>query len=66
MSMNQELKAKWLEALRGGKYEQGKGKFELRGKFCCLGVLCIAAGQPTTNEGAGNWEYARSALGKGF
>jgi hypothetical protein len=35
-----ELKVKWLEALRSGKYEQARG--ELRGgdKFCCLGVLC--------------------------
>lgn len=39
--MDPELKEKWLEALRSGKYRQGRGK--LRNKddeFCCLGVLC--------------------------
>lgn len=66
MSMDPELKAKWVEALRSGEYKQCRGKFEFAGKFCCLGVLCIAAGKPTTDEGAGNWEYVRSALGKGF
>jgi hypothetical protein len=41
--MKYELKVKWLEALRSGKYQQTTG--ELRGgdKFCCLGVLCDVA-----------------------
>lgn len=38
--MNAELKAKWIEALRGGKYEQGQSFLRYEGKFCCLGVLC--------------------------
>lgn len=42
--MDKDLKQKWLEALRSGKYKQGTG-FLRRGqggsdKFCCLGVLC--------------------------
>jgi len=41
-----ELKAKWVEALRSGKYKQGKRALRTgRDKpendlFCCLGVLC--------------------------
>lgn len=39
--MNAELKAKWLEALRSGKYKQGKGALRsAQNEFCCLGVLC--------------------------
>jgi hypothetical protein len=42
--MNAELKAKWVEALRSGKFHQGKGflKFdeEQGPRHCCLGVLC--------------------------
>lgn len=41
--MNAEIKQKWVEALRGGKYQQGKHKLmtqTLHGPlFCCLGVL---------------------------
>lgn len=42
--MNAELKTKWLEALRSGKYEQGKHYLKEGGKYCCLGVLCEVAG----------------------
>lgn len=39
--MNAELKAKWVEALRSGKYKQGRGTLRRKnGTFCCLGVLC--------------------------
>lgn len=44
--MTPELKAKWVEALRSGKYAQGKRALRTgRDKpendlFCCLGVLC--------------------------
>jgi hypothetical protein len=41
MSMNVELKAKWVEALRSGSYKQGKGRLRTTDNtFCCLGVLC--------------------------
>lgn len=36
----QELRKRWVEALRSGKYVQGKGCLEEHGKNCCLGVLC--------------------------
>lgn len=38
--MDQEVKAKWVAALRSGEYPQGKGALNRDGKFCCLGVLC--------------------------
>lgn len=38
--MDKELKRKWVEALRSGKYEQGHGALRKDDKFCCLGVLC--------------------------
>lgn len=43
--MNGELKAKWLEALRSGKYKQGRGRLrDESNQFCCLGVLCDVGG----------------------
>lgn len=39
--MNQEIKAKWVEALRSGEYKQCIGRLKNdHGEFCCLGVLC--------------------------
>ncbi len=39
--MNPEIKKKWVEALRSGKYKQGKKVLRSGNeKFCCLGVLC--------------------------
>jgi hypothetical protein len=37
--MNQEIKQRWIEALRSGNYQQGKNSLFHCGKFCCLGVL---------------------------
>lgn len=42
--MNAEVKRKWVEALRSGKYRQGKNRLRnTKGEFCCLGVLCDIA-----------------------
>lgn len=41
--MLKKYKKRWLEALRGDEYKQGKGKLKMtngEAKFCCLGVLC--------------------------
>lgn len=40
MAMKKALKAKWVAALRSGKFKQGEGQLRLNGKHCCLGVLC--------------------------
>lgn len=37
--MEPALKAKWVDALRSGKYTQGHGYLLKDSKFCCLGVL---------------------------
>lgn len=46
--MNQEVKEKWLAALRSGDYVQGTGTMRRipddgPDRFCCLGVLCEVA-----------------------
>ena len=44
--MNQDIKAKWVTALRSGKYTRGKEFLQRNGRYCCLGVLCdIAASE---------------------
>lgn len=43
--MNPEIKAKWIEALRSGKYKQGQNRLRsIDNHFCCLGVLCDVMG----------------------
>jgi hypothetical protein len=39
--MREDIKKRWIEALRSGKYKQGKKRLKsLGGYYCCLGVLC--------------------------
>lgn len=41
--MNAEWKARWIKALRSGKYQQARNQLcvvEPSPAFCCLGVLC--------------------------
>lgn len=43
--MDKKLKAKWVKALRSGKYKQCTSELydsEAR-EYCCLGVLCVVA-----------------------
>jgi hypothetical protein len=48
--MNQQIKQKWLEALRSGKYQQAKDTLRNESRFCCLGVLCDIHAQETGNS----------------
>lgn len=42
--MNQEVKKKWVAALRSGDYTQGLGSLKnAKSEYCCLGVLCDVA-----------------------
>jgi hypothetical protein len=56
--VNQEIKRQWTEALRSGRYPQGKDRLEelryaqsedaprrgeVQSRYCCLGVLCRLA-----------------------
>lgn len=40
--MKQRIKKLWVEALRSGEYEQGRGVLHnyTANTYCCLGVLC--------------------------
>jgi hypothetical protein len=38
--LDKEIKKAWVEALRSGKYEQGKHSLKKDNCYCCLGVLC--------------------------
>jgi hypothetical protein len=38
--MNQEIKKRWVDALRSGEYKQGRSYLGMNNQFCCLGVLC--------------------------
>ena len=37
--MNQQIKQRWIEALKSGKYQQGHEALCRNNTFCCLGVL---------------------------
>jgi hypothetical protein len=37
--MNSTIKAQWLEALRSGRYKQGRLCLRSEDGYCCLGVL---------------------------
>ena len=37
--MDKKLKARWVKALRSGRYKQGDGTLKADGRYCCLGVL---------------------------
>jgi len=50
MTMNPTIKARWITALRSGKYTQGRGALttltkdeKRKRRDCCLGVLCDLA-----------------------
>jgi len=43
--MNEQVKEKWLSALRSGDYKQTKSCLHKGDGFCCLGVLCDLYGK---------------------
>lgn len=46
--MKKKIMKQWVAALRSGEFEQTKNKLDnLKGGYCCLGVLCTLA----LNEG---------------
>lgn len=42
--LDPEFKAKWIAALRSGKYKQGTQYLCNGGYYCCLGVACELEG----------------------
>ncbi len=55
--MNPEVKQKWIDALRSGKYDQGSEKLRSVQGYCCLGVLCDLYSQ----EQGAEWEFRGNA-----
>jgi hypothetical protein len=51
--MNTEVKQKWIDALRSGKYDQGSEKLRSVTGYCCLGVLCDLYAKEHNQE----WEF---------
>ena len=51
--MNTQIKQKWIDALRSGKYEQGSEKLRTVTGYCCLGVLCDLYSQEHNTQ----WEF---------
>ena len=67
MKLKKSIKAKWVKALRSGKYEQGQGSLRVdreivdkdgfatlktKKHYCCLGVACaIGITQPRREDG---------------
>jgi hypothetical protein len=45
-----ELRDKWAEALKSGKFKQTKGALQRDDGYCCLGVLCVIAGIPSRKK----------------
>ena len=45
LEMDPQIRARWVAALRSGKYEQGIGYLRCDAGLCCLGVLCELAVQ---------------------
>lgn len=65
--MDKKLKAKWVKALRSGKYKQGMQALYQEGSYCCLGVLsCIATGKrgrAGAYSAKGGYDLADKVLG---
>jgi hypothetical protein len=57
--MDPDIKAKWVEALRSGKYKQTEQALQDYSGYCCLGVLCRAIGAEFQefNEPDGGRQY---------
>lgn len=65
--MNPELKAKWIAALRSGKYQQGKDRLRTHdNKFCCLGVLCDINDNSGWQQQHSKWIYTKNGQSTEF
>ena len=58
--MNARVKARWLKALRSGRYKQATGALRVGDGYCCLGVLCDLARKSQVGE----WEYTEEFDGE--
>lgn len=52
--MRESIKKKWIEALRSGKYKQGRNELKNeKDEMCCLGVLCQVYKEIVKKKGIG-------------
>lgn len=49
-TLREDIKIKWLKALRSGEYEQTSGYLSKNNRYCCLGVLCELAAKEGVAE----------------
>lgn len=60
--MKANIKDRWVHALRGGNYKQGKNcLLTEHGSYCCLGVLCDLYLKETGEQVT--WELSKDCLG---
>ena len=72
--MDAQLKAKWVAALRSGKYRKGIGQLKqrvitaasARTTYCCLGVLCRIEPEAAKSTKGGTFIDDRTAKQLGF
>jgi len=63
--IDQELKKRWIDALRSGKYIQGDSTLRFfdadsgKDTFCCLGVLCDLIEPNNWTHSNGDWCWAQ-------
>lgn len=65
--MNKDIAKKWVRALRGKHYKQGRGALKVKAKdgtvrHCCLGVLCELYRKETGDMTAQPLDAARNIL----
>lgn len=59
--MKRKIRNKWLEALRSGRYKQGRKFLRNNDCYCCMGVLCDVI-DPTKWEAFGRYNGLNSYL----
>lgn len=53
----------WIEALRSGKYKQGRRRLFGDDAYCCLGVACELLGIPKKQDSVGAWVFGDGMYG---
>jgi hypothetical protein len=60
--VKEDIKTRWVEALRSGEYEQGIGLLRKENRFCCLGVLCDLLAVPYETDPGGECAYGAEGV----
>ena len=57
------IQSMWIEALRSGKYKQGRRRLFGDNTYCCLGVACEVLGIPKKQDSVGTWVFGEGMYG---